>query len=76
MSPRFKQKKAPQISHGPDFVTPTGSPPWRPEHAIEFNSLLDPLPMLLLQPVIQYYSNVGAKGGTALVFGFRTKIEF
>ena len=58
-----------------DFL-PTGSPPWRPEHAIEFNSLLDPLPMLLLQPVIQYYSNVGAKGGTALVFGFRTKIEF
>lgn len=55
---------------------PQGSPPWKPEHAIEFNALLDPLPMLLLQPVIQYYSNAGARNGTALVFGFRTKIEF
>lgn len=55
---------------------PQGSPPWKPEHGIEFNSLLDPLPMLLLQPVIQYYSNVGARSGPAVVFGFRTKIEF
>lgn len=55
---------------------PPGSPPWKPEHGIEFNTLLDPLPMLLVQPVIQYYSNVGAKSGTAVVFGFRTKIEF
>jgi porin len=55
---------------------PQGSPQWKPEHAIEFNSLLDPLPMLLLQPVIQYYANAGARTGHALVFGFRTKIEF
>ena len=55
---------------------PTGEPPWRPEHAIEFNALLDLLPMLLLQPVVQYYANVGARTGHALVFGFRAKIEF
>jgi|HubBroStandDraft_3_1064219.scaffolds.fasta_scaffold215780_2 hypothetical protein len=26
--------------------------PWKPEHALELNALLDPLPMLLLQPVV------------------------
>jgi carbohydrate-selective porin OprB len=55
---------------------PEGQSQWKPEHGIEFNALLDPLPMLLFQPVIQYYTNVGAKTGHALVFGFRTKIEF
>lgn len=55
---------------------PPGAPPWKPEHGIEFNTLLDPLPMLLVQPVIQYYENVGARSGRAVVFGFRTKIEF
>ena len=47
-----------------------------PEHAIEFNALLDPLPMLLVQPVIQYYASVGARAGRAVVFGFRSKVEF
>lgn len=47
-----------------------------PEHAVEFNAPLDPLPMLLLLPVIQYYENVGARTGRAVVFGFRTKVEF
>jgi carbohydrate-selective porin OprB len=55
---------------------PEGAPPWKPENAVEFNTLLDPLPMLLLQPVIQYYANVGAKTGHAVVLGFRTKVEF
>jgi porin len=50
--------------------------PWKPEHAVELNALLDPLPMLLLQPVIQYYENVGAKTGHAVVLGFRSKVEF
>jgi hypothetical protein len=59
----------------PRFVPP-GAPPWKPEDGIEFNSLLDPLPMLLLQPVIQYYTNVGRGSHSALMFGFRTKIEF
>lgn len=53
-----------------------GVPPFKPEHAVEFNALLDPLPMLLLQPVIQYYANVSARTGRAVVFGFRTKVEF
>jgi len=55
---------------------PEGAPPWKPEQGVEFNALVDPLPMLLLQPVIQYYENVGARTGRAVVFGFRTKMEF
>ena len=55
---------------------PQGTPPWKTEHAIEFNALLDPLPMLLIQPVVQYYENVGARTGHAVVVGFRTKVEF
>jgi carbohydrate-selective porin OprB len=55
---------------------PEGTPPWKPEHGVEFNTLLDPLPMLLLQPVVQYYANVGARTGHAVVLGFRTKVEF
>jgi porin len=55
---------------------PPGMPAWKPEHGVEFNTLLDPLPMLLLQPVIQYYSNVGGRTQRAVVFGFRTKVEF
>jgi carbohydrate-selective porin OprB len=58
-----------------DFV-PHGTPPWKTEHGVEFNTLLDPLPMLLLQPVIQYYANVGGRSQRAVVFGFRTKVEF
>ena len=55
---------------------PRGTPSWKPEHGIEFNTLLDVAPMLLLQPVIQYYENVGGRPGRAVVFGFRTKVEF
>ncbi len=46
------------------------------EQAVEFNTLLDFLPMLLLQPVVQYYANVGGGAQRAVVFGFRTKVEF
>jgi len=59
----------------PQFV-PGGTPQFKPEHGVEFNMLLDPLPMLLLQPVIQYYANLGARTGHAVVFGLRTKVEF
>jgi carbohydrate-selective porin OprB len=45
------------------------------ERGIEFNARLHILPMLDLQPVIQYYSNVGGHSQRAVVFGFRTKIE-
>ena len=55
---------------------PQGAPAFKPEHAVEFNALLDPLPMLLLQPVVQYYANVGGGTHHAVVFGFRTKVEF
>jgi carbohydrate-selective porin OprB len=54
---------------------PLGTRPWKPEHGVEFNSLLDPLPMLLVQPVIQYYANVGGRTQCAVVFGFRIKVE-
>jgi carbohydrate-selective porin OprB len=57
------------------FLTPA-TPPRKPEHGIEFNALLDPLPMLLLQPVVQYYANVGGRTQHSVVFGFRTKVEF
>jgi porin len=55
---------------------PLGTPPWKPEHAVEFNTLLDVAPMLLLQPVVQYYANVGGRTQRAVVFGFRVKVEF
>src|SRR6266446_6499903 len=55
---------------------PHGTPPWKPEHGVEFNTLLDVAPMLLLQPVIQYYANVGGRTQHAVVFGFRVKVEF
>jgi porin len=38
---------------------PEGAVQLRPEHAAQFNALLDPLPRLLLQPVVQYYANLG-----------------
>src|SRR5580704_13005019 len=36
---------------------PPGMPAFKTEQGVEFNTLLDPLPMLLLQPVVQYYAN-------------------
>ncbi|MGB2636456.1 MAG: carbohydrate porin [Candidatus Acidiferrum sp.] len=62
-------------SLSPNFVT-SGAPPWKTEQGVEFNALLDVLPMLLLQPVVQYYANVGGGSHSAVVFGFRTKVEF
>jgi porin len=62
-------------SLSPQFL-PAGTPPAKTEQAVEFNALLDVLPMLLLQPVIQYYANVGGRAERAVVFGFRTKVEF
>jgi len=62
-------------SLSPQFLPP-GMPPWKAEHGAEFNVLLDVGPMLLLQPVIQYYANVGGGAQRAVVFGFRTKVEF
>ncbi|MFZ3371152.1 MAG: carbohydrate porin, partial [Candidatus Sulfotelmatobacter sp.] len=64
-----------QNSLSPQFLPPN-SPRWNAERGVEFNTLLDPLPMLLVQPVIQYYANVGGGVQRAVVFGFRIKVEF
>jgi hypothetical protein len=45
-------------SLSPQFLPPSVSA-WKTEQGVEFNALLDVAPMLLLQPVIQYYANVG-----------------
>ena len=55
---------------------PPGAIPWKPEHAVEFNALFDPLPMLLLQPVVQLFENAGGRSGHDVAVGFRTKVEF
>jgi carbohydrate-selective porin OprB len=55
---------------------PPGAAPYKTEQGVEFNALLDVLPMVLLQPVVQYYANVGGGMQRAVVFGFRTKVEF
>jgi carbohydrate-selective porin OprB len=55
------------------FVSP-GAPPWKPEHAFEFNTLVH-VASILFQPVIQYYANVGGRTQRAVVVGFRVKVE-
>jgi porin len=55
---------------------PPGAAPYKAEQGLEFNALFDLLPMLLMQPVVQYYANVGGGAQRAVVFGFRTKVEF
>jgi porin len=54
---------------------PTGMAAWKTEHGIEFNVLLNYGPFLI-QPVFQYYANVGGVGGQAVVAGLRTRIDF
>jgi carbohydrate-selective porin OprB len=56
------------------FVPP-GAQPWKPERAVEFNTLLHVAPMVLFQPVIQYYENPGGGTQHVVVIGFRTKVE-
>jgi len=55
---------------------PNNATSWNTEHGLEFNVLLDIAPMILLQPVVQYYANVGGGSQDAVVVGFRTKVEF
>jgi uncharacterized membrane protein YoaK (UPF0700 family)/carbohydrate-selective porin OprB len=62
-------------SLSPDFLT-HGMSSSKTEQGVEFNTLLDVAQMLLLQPVIQYYANVRGSTNRAVVFGFRTKVEF
>ncbi|HWZ60226.1 MAG TPA: carbohydrate porin, partial [Gemmatimonadaceae bacterium] len=56
------------------FVPPGGRV-WKVERGAEFNALLDVAPMVFVQPVIQYYANVGGGVQHAVVVGFRTKVE-
>ncbi len=62
-------------NHLSSHFLPSGMPAWKTEHGVELNLLMLYGP-LLVQPVVQYYSNVGGIGGTAFVSGFRTKLEF
>lgn len=49
------------------FVPP-GSPPFKAEQSVDFNTLIDVVPMILLQPVIQYYANPsGGPDATSLL---------
>jgi porin len=57
-----------------DFFPP-GMAAWKTEHGVELNVLLNYGPFLV-QPVVQYYANVGGIGGHAVVAGFRAKIGF
>ena len=57
-----------------DFFPP-GMVAWKTEHGVELNVLLNYGPFLV-QPVVQYYANVGDIGGHAVVAGLRTKIDF
>src|SRR6266478_6481900 len=55
---------------------PNNAAMWNTEHGLEFNVLLDVAPMVLFQPVVQYYANAGGGSEDAVVVGFRTKVEF
>ena len=50
--------------------------PWKAEQGIELNGLFAVLPMMFVQPVVQYYANAGGGTQRAVVFGFRSKVEF
>lgn len=55
-----------------------GGPQLGSEKAIELNYSLQVTPYLLIQPVFQYYMDVGGNSAlpNAPVFGFRTKVTF
>jgi porin len=57
---------------------PLGMPLLGSEKAVEFNYAAQLKPYFLIQPVFQYYVNVGGNSHipNAAVFGFRTKINF
>ena len=48
------------------------------ETAYEFNYLAQLTPWYMIQPVVQFYQDLGAnpKNGTGIVLGFRTKVTF
>jgi porin len=61
-------------SLSPDFLPP-GMVAWRTEHGVEFNVLVGYGPFAV-QPVFQYYANVGGIGEDAFVDGLRIRVDF
>jgi carbohydrate-selective porin OprB len=61
-----------------NFGVLLGGAPLGSEKAIELNYSLQVAPYWLVQPVFQYYVDVGANSAlpNAAVFGFRTKVNF
>jgi porin len=61
-----------------DFGVLLGGPKLGSEKAFELNYSLQVMPYFLLQPVFQYYVDVGANSNlpNAPVLGFRTKVTF
>jgi porin len=64
-----------QNSLSSQFLSPHAAA-WKAERAVECNVRFDVGPMLTLQPVVQYYTNVAGSSQRAVVFGFRTRVEF
>ena len=64
-----------QNSLSSQFLSPHAAA-WKEERAVECNVRFDIAPMLTLQPVVQYYTNVAGSSQRAAVFGFRTRVEF
>ncbi|HET6930219.1 MAG TPA: carbohydrate porin [Candidatus Acidoferrum sp.] len=61
-----------------NFGVLLGGPPLGSEKAVELNYSLQVTPYWYIQPVFQYYVDVGANGAlpNAPVLGFRTKVNF
>jgi carbohydrate-selective porin OprB len=61
-----------------NFGTLLGGPPLGSEKAVELNYSLQVTPYWYVQPVFQYYIDIGANGAVpdAAVFGLRTKVNF
>ena len=61
-----------------NFGTLLGGPPLGSEKAVELNYSLQVTPYWYVQPVFQYYVDVGANGAlpNAPMLGFRTKVNF
>jgi porin len=55
---------------------PHGVAPYKAEQGAEINALFNLRPMILLQPALQYYANVGGGVQRAVVLGFRARVEF
>jgi carbohydrate-selective porin OprB len=61
-----------------NFGVLLGGAPLGAEKAVELNYSLQVTPYWYVQPVFQYYVDVGANGAlpNAAVLGFRTKVNF